>query len=166
MQPENKMPDTPGPAAAIDLKAAVARLLGLPAETPVEELLAKFTERMEAAPDPAKYMPVQAVQARLSDRHVERATASEERVRMKVTHALEGGYVPPGMRDWALALCQSDEAAFDTFLEKSGPVFATLLKQTHTRRTPPGTGISAPEQSPVAAAICAQLGLRPDALKG
>jgi phage I-like protein len=165
MQPENKMPDTPGPGAAIDLKAAMARLLGLPAETPVEELLAKFTERMDAAPDPAKYMPVQAVQAMLSDRHIERATASEERAQTKVANALEAGYFHPGMRDWALALCRSDEAAFETFLEKSGPVFAYLFKPTHTRNTPPGTDIAAPEQSPVAAAICAQLGLKPDALK-
>ncbi len=31
------------------------------------------------------------------------------------------GYLTGGLRDRALELCRSDEAAFDTFLEKSVP---------------------------------------------
>lgn len=67
------------------------------------------------------------------------------------------------MRDWALELCVSDEAAFDTFLEKSGPVFAPLFKASHLTGAPPATHVR--HDSPLEAEVCAQLGLKPGSLK-
>jgi hypothetical protein len=68
------------------------------------------------------------------------------------------------MRGWALALCRSDEAAFDSFLETAGPAWGYLLKETHTKGTPPGVSVSPVPQSDVERAICEQLGLKPGSL--
>ena len=68
------------------------------------------------------------------------------------------GYIHGGMRDRALDLCATDEAAFDRFLEKSGPVFRSLLKTTHTAQAF-GTKPADRAQGAVEAAICARPGL-------
>ncbi len=115
------------------------------------------------APDPARYVPIEAVEGMLRERSTERATASEARTHGKVDAAYRQGYLTGGLRDWALALSRSDEAAFDRFLEKSGPVFAALTRPTHTDVRPPHAGTF--EDGPVASAICIQLGLKPGSLK-
>ena len=81
--------------------------------------------------------------------------------------AFAKGYLHGGMKDWALALCQSDEVAFDKFLEQSGPVFGHLLKP-YQMPMAALTGMQSAKHSansPDALAICAQLGLKPDALQ-
>lgn len=161
MLPPAKTTDPTKPET--DLATALAELLGLPIETPPAQLLAKLLERMQSAPDPAKYMPVAAVQEMLSDRRAERKTVHEGRSQEKVNAALRQGYITNGMRDWALELCVSDEAAFDTFLEKSGPVFAPLFKASHLTGAPPATNVR--HDSPLEAEVCAQLGLKPGSLK-
>jgi phage I-like protein len=148
---------------ATDLAAAIAELLGLPVETPPAELLAKLVAHLKAAPDPAKYMPVAAVQEMLSDRRAERKTVHEGRAQEKVNAALRQGYITNGMGDWAIELCTSDEAAFDTFLEKSGPVFAPLFKASHLTGVPPAAHVR--YDTPLEAEVCAQLGLKPGSLK-
>ena len=107
-------------------------------------------------------MPVKAVQAMLADRSLERTIASEVRAQDKVNAAFQKGYLHGGLRDWALALCQSDETAFDKFLEQSGPIFSHLLKPTHMNSAPGPAAKS--EDSPEALAICEQLGLKPGSL--
>ena len=121
--------------------------------------------RLKAAPDPAEFMPVKAVQAMMADSVLERATASESRAQEKVNLAFEKGYFHGGMKDWALALCRSDEQAFDDFIAKSGPVFSNLLRPSHTTAFPPRLPSAQNANSPEALAICAQLGLKPDALQ-
>lgn len=151
-----------------DLAAALAELPGLPVETPPAQLLAKHQERMQSAPDPAKYMPVAAVQEMLSDRRAERKTVHEGRSQGCVNAALRQGDITNGMRDRALELCVSDEAAFEKFsrklgLEKSGPVFAPLFKASHLTGAPPAAHVR--HDSPLEAEVCAQLGLKPGSLK-
>ena len=94
----------------------------------------------------------------------ERAEAKAARVLEKVTVALKEGHITPSLRDWAHALCASDEAAFDTFLERSGAPWAYLLKPSHMSGRPPGTGHAAEHEKSLAAAVCAQLGLKPGTL--
>lgn len=88
----------------------------------------------------------------LQDRSLELATAHQDRTLAK---AMGEDYCHPGMRDWAVALRRSDEPAFGAYMAKAGPVFACLFKPTHTAKPYPRTFAAAPEQSPVAAAICA-----------
>ncbi len=77
--------------------------------------------------------------------------------------AVRQGYLTNGMRDWALALCASDEQAFDSFLEKAGPTFAQLSKTSHAAQP----YIGQPKDNAgneLEAAVCAQLGLKPGSL--
>ena len=150
------------PTVDQSLVQGIADMLGLPVDKSAKELLAKLSERLNAQPDPAKFMPVTAVQAMLKDRNLEIATASETRAKEKVEQAFRKGHFHGGMRDWALALCRSDEAAFDSFVAASSPMFGHLLKETNLRGAPPARAAVA--EGSVAAAICEQLGLKPGAL--
>ena len=67
------------------------------------------------------------------------------------------------MRDRAWALCRSDEAAFDSFIANSLLPLAHLLKPSAHNNAIPARG-TARAGSDAAAAVCAQLGLKPDAL--
>lgn len=80
---------------------------------------------------------------------------------------MQRGYLSPAMRDWATALCRSDEASFDTFMASSVPAFAHLFAppMDHMKKPPPATAHRR-EGSPEAEALCAQLGLPPGSLNG
>ena len=156
-------PSDGDPSGLAAFVAMVADLLGLPPETPQEELFAKLKAKIGADPDPAKFVPVATVQAMLSERNLSIATASEERASLKVAEALRTGHISPALKDWATALCRSDEASFDRFLESTAPQFGHLFKPTHAVGTPPRSQ-RATDQSELAAAICSQLGLKPGAL--
>ncbi len=159
MQPANAPPT--------DLLKQLTELLGLPADASPKDLMAKIAALLVATPHPAKYMPVTAVQVMLADRHLERSTNSEKRVLAKVEEASSKGYILGGsMREWALSLCRSDEVAFDTFIETSGPRFAYLLKPMLPGGPPPKhlRGAAHAADSDLEAAVCAQLGLKPGAL--
>ncbi len=153
------------PTRSDDFMALVAKLLGLPDGTPPEELLAKLGTALKtkATPDPARYMPVAAVQEMLADRLQERRAADQGRAQEKVRAAIQQRYITPGMREWALALCQSDEASFDAFLGNAGPVFAHLGKPS----TAPVMVPNRPDAlgNDLETSICEQLGLKPGSLR-
>jgi phage I-like protein len=150
-------------ADAAAFAAMVAEMLGCPPDTPPAELFAKLKAKMGGEPDPAKYVPVAAVQGMLAERNLSLATASAERATQKVDQALRLGHLPSSMKDWALALCRSDEASFDRFLASTGPAFSALLESTHTAIRP-GPARQAHAGSELADAICSQLGLKPGSL--
>jgi phage I-like protein len=156
-------PDQGKPMDAAAFAAMIAELLGLPPETPPDELLAKLKDKIGGEPDPAKFVPVATVQAMLAERNLSLATASEERANQKVAEALRLGHIPPSMKDWATALCRSDEASFDRFVASSGPAFSRLLQPSHVASVPP---LSRQDRagSDLADAICSQLGLKPGSL--
>ena len=156
-------PNKPQSPEAANLAAELAKLLQLPADTPVQDLLAKAAELLKASPDPAKFMPIEAVQEMLSDRRSERATLSAGRATEKVNAAVRQGYLTNGMRGWALSLCATDEVAFDSFLEKAGPTFAYLSKPSHAAQAFAGQ-VQDRAGSEMEAAVCAQLGLKPGSL--
>ncbi len=159
----DKTAPKPGEGETMDLAAfaaMIAELLGLPPETPAKALFAKLKEKVGAEPDPAKFVPVAAVQAMLAERNLSLATASEERADQKVSDALRLGRIPPAMKDWATALCRSDEASFDTFIANTGPAFSRLLQPSHVAAAPPRSGQDR-AGSDLANAICSQLGLKP-----
>lgn len=155
----------PEPSPGSQLMARLWKLLKLTPDATEEEALdaleAWLTE-LETNPDPTKFVPVAAVAEMLRDRHLEKATLAEGQAVEKVNAAMRAGYFPPGLRDWALALCRSDVSAFDAFLEKSGPVYGYLSKPV-LPGSPPDHKRSTPA-SAAEAAVCAQLGLKPEQL--
>ena len=157
---EDPMP--PADTKTKGLAAALAEHLGLPPETPAEEMLAKLKAALGAEPDPAKFMPVAAVQEMLQIRLAERTVQTDTRIKAKVDAAARDHYITNGMKDWALSLCRSDEAAFDAFCEKSGPTFAYLFKPTTGLMKVPTA--ERRNVSDLETAICEQLGLKPGSL--
>lgn len=158
---DDAMPDKTDFAAFL---AAIAGALGVSTQTPPDELLRLLVARIGAEPDPAKYMPVSAVQSMLENRREERLALSSRQAQDKVERAFRDGFLTTAMKPWALALCQSDEGAFDEFLAKSGPVFAELLKPAIASAYPPARDTAADHVSELERAICGQLGLKPGSL--
>lgn len=168
---EAPMTDTPpgpsqgNPKAASMLASLIAHLLGLPADTSPDELAAKLSAKLQAPPDPAKFVPIAAVQEMLTDRLQERGKMAEGRAQEKVRVAVQSGYITNGMRGWALDLCRSDEATFDDFLTRAGPTFAHLSRPTASAAPVRGeVALQRQSESDLEAAVCAQLGLKPGAL--
>ena len=168
--------EQPPKAPDADMMQRILANLGLPSDATPDQIADAFA-RIEAlrelvtgkpgaaaaSPDPARYVPVSAVAEMLRRHSEEQAARTEDRVLAKVNGAFNQGYFNGGMRGWALALCRSDEAAFDTFIARSLPPLAHLLKPSAHNNAIPARG-AAPAGSDAAAAVCAQLGLKPDAL--
>jgi phage I-like protein len=82
-------------------------------------------------------------------------------VERMVSDAQGRGLLPPALREWGVALASSDPASFRRFVASS-PFKGMALDRQMLTGQPPGATPS--EGNGVAAAICAQLGLKPGAL--
>lgn len=71
-------------------------------------------------------MPAETLQAVLTERNEAQAVLREQNAKARVDDAFAREYLSPAMRDWAMALCMSDQPSFDLFIEKSIPPFAHL----------------------------------------
>lgn len=127
----------------------------------VREMHGAAAERpvAETAPDPARYVPVEAVQELLRERADHAAWRSEAEAEVRVATAMDAGYLTPAMRPWAVALCRQDPASFDGFLASAAPAYAHLA-QPLRHMPPPGSAEARRAATcDVEAAICRQLGL-------
>jgi phage I-like protein len=132
-------------------------------EQALDALEAWLADR-EANPDPRKFVPVEAVAHMLQERRLEKAVMSEGQIVAKVDAAVSTGHILPGLRSWALSLCRSDPTAFDEFMAKTGAIY-TYLGREIIAGVPPGVDHArqiAPTDAE--AAICAQLGIKPERL--
>ena len=146
------------------LRAVLDLFKATPAAADLSATMAELVPGV--APDPAKFLPVETVRAMLSERNLTLATMSEARATEKVSEAMRSGFLSPAMKPWALALCRSDEASFDTFLQTTIPPFAHLLKSsTDHLRAPPVAGRGPILGTEAQEALCAQLGLAPGTLR-
>lgn len=181
---KDKAAPAPGEAAGAAL-ADIARGLGLDPATAPEEIAAgvlrmiasfralygKMTgkaapeatalmEVQDVVPDPARYMPALAFEELVRDHGATVQKARDQLVTQKVEKALAEGHLTQGMKQWATALCRSDEAAFDAYC--SGvPRFAYLFGEVIKGR-PAVSGRSPAD--PTAESVEAQLGLKPGTL--
>ena len=176
---ETNMPEISSPemAKAADpaMLARLAMIAGLPPDSDAESILRAIIELLGKAPatpntataaelpDPARFVPIDAVQELLADRNAHIATLQEVEAKAKVERALKDGHITPAMRGWATALCAQDPSSFDAFLEKSPAPFAHFLRPVQL--APITTTGTASAASPEAEAICAQLGIETSALK-
>lgn len=124
---DSPMTETPtAPGAAL---AQIAEALGLHAEATSAEIVTAIHGR--TTPDPAQYVPIEAVKELLAAGKERFAAMSEDKARQKVDDATARGYITPGMRGWAMALCSQDPERFDEFLSCSVPAYAHL-QHMHT----------------------------------
>lgn len=147
------------PAPAQDASLALIKsTLGLNAETDAATVLATLRERI--TPDPAKFVPVDVVADLLRDRNTKVALMSERDAVTKVEKAVDGGYITPAMRDWAVALCKASPDSFDGFLTSATPAYAHLFTTIAANRQVPNS--VQPEADPNS--VAAILGLDPKRL--
>ncbi len=156
------------------LLAAISNLLKLPEGSAEKDVLQALADRLasvlaselSAAPDPAKFVPIDAVKDMMRDRASIMATMSETDVRNKVEAALREGYITNGMRDWATALCSADPDSFDKFLSGVGPTFAYLHQPLSAFEKHPSSRYADASQSAGDAEdlVCKQLGLKSGSL--
>jgi len=99
----------------------------------------------------------------MRERVASHSTLAQDRSQSKVDEAFRRGYLTSAMKDWALSLCMSDEEAFDAFLSMSLPAYAHLTQEL-LPNAPPQHGANLSISAPDEAAICSQLGLKPEQL--
>lgn len=156
-------PPMPKQMTLEEFAATLAKLLDLPDTTSPDELLDSLKAALVAPPDPAKFMPVTAMQEILQRHQTDFTAQREDRIKARVSAALRDHYITNGMKAWATALCRSDEVAFDTFCKDNGPMFAYLFK--------PAGGVARVPDQPAAlgtdleTSVCEQLGLKPGSLR-
>ena len=158
---EMTMPDPLEDAATADL-SRIATALGLNETADGDTILTAINA--QTAPDPARYVPIEAVADLLKQRNSAASDNAARAADAKVQQAMNSGYLTPAMRDWAVALCTQDEARFDSFIATSTPAYAHLRRPSRLH----DVGHEAQGRRPASAderAICEQLGLTPTDLK-
>ncbi|THD81538.1 hypothetical protein E7811_16670 [Aliigemmobacter aestuarii] len=116
-------------------------------------------------PDPAKFMPVEAVQALLSERAEMTARMSQMDAEDRVDEAMREGFISPAMRPRAVALCRRDKAAFDGFLAAAPPTFKHLHRMTKEPIRKGVLRINGEIAGTVDDEIAARLGIDPAAMR-
>lgn len=109
----------------------------------------------QAEPDPARFVPVTALQAVQAELSQIRAGIAEEKATAAVVGAIEAGKLAPALKDWGLALARKDLAAFTAFAIDAPSIHGQVVPAA---KPAGGTAIDDTER-----AICAQLGLTPEA---
>lgn len=145
------LPDTADEAAVIE---AISKLVNAPAAT----------AQAAAVPDPALYVPRQLYDAATAQLSTVTASLTDGQAASRVEAAISAGKMTPAMRDWGLAVCRANPAAFDEFAAKVPAVFGNLARELVPGR-PPGDDINDPagRLSAEHRAICATLNHDPAA---
>lgn len=139
------------PAAAM---ASAATALGLAADATAEAIATAAATAAAKSPDPAKFVPV----AALDEARGRLAVLEKERQEKLVTAATEAGKLTPAERDWALGYIAKDEAGFNAMIAARPAIVTT---GTQLQGDPAGkdkNGLTTDEL-----AVCRALGVTPEA---
>lgn len=115
-----------------------------------------------AAPDPAKYVPVDTMQALQTEVAALRSEKIEREVGEVVTAALASGKLLPAQEGWARELGKSNIAALRQYVETAQPIDALICTQTNGK---PPAGQAEGELSENEVAICRSMGVSPEDFK-
>ena len=115
-----------------------------------------------ATPDPAKYVPVDAMAALQTEVAALRNEKVEREVDGVVTAALSAGKLLPPQEKWARDLGKANLAALTQYLETARPIDALTATQTGGKKP---EGQAEGELSEAQLAMCAATGVSPEAFK-
>ena len=153
------------PSSSTDLMSSLRTALSLAPDASDDDILAAI-ETIKASAI-SNLNASGNVQLLLSELAKEKGEMKAMRVAGKVETAMKRGAFPPYMRDWATALCSSDEAAFGLFVNDIGtpmahlftsPITPEMERRVIAERTPTGSAEDA-------AKLARQLGIDPSALE-
>lgn len=145
-----------GPVMSNSPLSRIAVALGLEADADETAILTALNR--EAVPDPARFVPIEAVRELVAERAQSKAIASEELATARVNEATRAGYLTPAMHGWAVSLCRANPESFDDFLRCAAPAYAHLFQPTQL----PALNREGNSRASTAeeAAVYAQLGLK------
>ena len=122
--------------------------------------------------DPTRYVPIEQFESALTELNQLRAAGARERAAFHVDTAMKAGKIVPAQREWAIAYCQANAAAFEDFIARQPAMITGMTAQfegmpggsrnsenardnqrTESRRA--GATLTRTEL-----AVCAKLGLR------
>lgn len=111
-----------------DESAALSALDAILAER--DKAKADHQAALSATPDPAKFAPVDALQAMQTELAALRAKVDADEIRALIEPALADGRLLEAQKDWATDLGKSNRAALQAFLETAQPIAALGGMQT------------------------------------
>lgn len=138
----------------------IATALGLKADAGLTAILSAI-DAAPARPDPARYVPIEAVQELMASRGAAVTSLQRQEAEARVNDATDKGYMTPAMWEWAVALREQDSDSFDAFIGTATPAYAHLSRK-HDFGAAPKSG--AQLNDPLALSICSQLGIDPSDL--
>ena len=154
----------------MSVPAALLAALDLPDGADEMEVLGAIEDlRKRAAEAAVAPATLSAMASVMTELNADRATYRKASVEAKIEKAIRDGVITPGMREWATALCSSDEAAFDGFIRQIGKPFAHLFgaspitPEMEARLTAERGGV--PAAPATAEKIARQLGVDPKDLR-
>ncbi len=123
----------------------------------------------EAAADPARYVAVAQFQRVLGELNQLRVERARERAERAVDDAIKAGKLIPAQRQWAISYCQADFKGFGAFAARQPAAFGGAFESAAAAATftpPPPARAATAALTATETAICAQLGLSPEAYLG
>ncbi|WP_052143358.1 phage protease [Aeromonas hydrophila] len=150
-----------------DISTAMAAMKAR-GDTLAQEVAALKTEKTQletaiaaaktsAAPDPAKFVSVEVVEALKQDIAALRTESTTKNVDELVTAGLDDGRLLPAQEKWARDLGTSNIAALKGYLDSATPIAALKGRQTNHMKPPE----KEEDLSPEALAICKSMGVDP-----
>lgn len=127
--------------------AAQTELAALKAKTPTD-------------PDPAKYVPIAAMQAVQTELAALRGEFTADKVGGLVEQAIAEGKLLPAQKQWATDLGKKDMAALTGYLDSAAPIAA--LAGTQTKGKAPEGGADKGKLTAAQLAVCKAMGISPD----
>ena len=115
-----------------------------------------------ASPDPARYVPIDVMQAVQTELAALRAEVNGREVNGLVAAALSDGKLLPPQEAWARELGGKDVAALKGYLDTAQPVAALTGTQTGGKQPEPGNTAQLSESQ---LAVCASMGVSPEDFK-
>lgn len=153
-----------------ELQKAVAKIKDAPAAAAagfsitayIGDLQTQMAALSAAVPDPAKYVPVDAMQALQTQVAALSAEKVEREVNGVVTAALASGKILPPQEKWARELGKTNMAALTAYLETAQPIAA--LSDTQTGGKKPD-GKTEGDLNEAELAMCSATGVSPEDFK-
>ena len=117
-----------------DETAALSALEAILAER--DKAKADHQAALSATPDPAKFAPVDALQAMQTELAALRAKVDSDEIKALIEPALADGRLLEAQKDWATDLGKSNRAALQAFLDTAQPIAALGGMQTKGKEPP------------------------------
>ena len=146
-----------------DRAVAACTALNLPADASADSVTAACTSLRSTAPDPAKFVPVSALQDVQTQLAALTAQQVDRQVDDLVKPALADGRLLPAMETWARDLGKSNFAALTGFLKTAQPIAALTATQPQGKEPVLAKGDA--QLSAEELAVCTAMGMSPEQYK-